>query len=44
MVGFIQGAVNDGAEILCGGKIAKLDSNLVKDYFLEPTVLGGQHP
>lgn len=43
MVGFIQGAVNDGAEILCGGKIPKLDSKLDKGYFLEPTVLGGQH-
>lgn len=41
MVGFIQGAVNDGAEILCGGKIPKLDSKLDKGYFLEPTVLGG---
>ena len=43
MVGFIQGAVNDGAEVLCGGKIPKLDSKLDKGYFLEPTVLGGQH-
>lgn len=41
MVGFIHGAVNDGAEILCCGKI---DSKLEKGYFLEPTVLGGQHP
>ena len=41
MIGFIQGAVNDGAEILCGGKIPKLDSKLDKGYFLEPTVLGG---
>ena len=43
MVGFIQGAVNDGAEILCGGKIPKLDSKLDKGYFLEPTILGGQY-
>ena len=43
IIGFIQGAVNDGAEILCGGKIPKLDSKLDKGYFLEPTVLGGQH-
>lgn len=42
MIGFIQGAVNDGAEILCGGKIPKLDNKLDKGYFLEPTVLGGQ--
>ncbi|KAL9972185.1 hypothetical protein ACROYT_G018442 [Oculina patagonica] len=41
ILGFIQGAVNDGAEILCGGKIPKLDSKLDKGYFLEPTVLGG---
>lgn len=41
MVDFNQGAVNDGAEILCGGKI---DSKLDKGFFLEPTVLGGQHP
>ena len=40
MVGFIQGAVND----LCYGKIPKLNSKLDKGYFLEPTVLGGQHP
>ena len=43
IIGFIQGAVNDGAEILCGGKIPKLDSKLDKGYFLEPTILGGQH-
>ena len=43
MVGFIQGAVNDGAEILCGGKIPKFDSKLDKGYFLEPTILGGQY-
>lgn len=44
MVDFNQGAVNDGAEILCGGKIPKLDSKLDKGFFLEPTVLGCQHP
>lgn len=44
MVDFNQRAVNDGAEILCGGKIPKLDSKLDKGFFLEPTVLGCQHP
>lgn len=32
------------AEILCGGKIPKLDSKFDKGYFLEPRVLAGQHP
>lgn len=41
VINLIQGAVNDGAEILCGAKIPKLDSKLNRGYFLEPTVLGG---
>ncbi|XP_074620030.1 2-aminomuconic semialdehyde dehydrogenase-like isoform X1 [Acropora palmata] len=41
IIAIIQGAVNDGAEILCGGKIPKFDSKLDRGYFLEPTVLGG---
>lgn len=34
--------MNDGAEVLCGGRVPKLDNKLDKGYFLEPTVLGGQ--
>ncbi|PFX31290.1 aldehyde dehydrogenase family 8 member A1-like isoform X1 [Stylophora pistillata] len=41
IIGLIQGAVNDGAELLWGGKIPKLDSKLGKGFFLEPTILGG---
>ncbi|XP_031564966.1 2-aminomuconic semialdehyde dehydrogenase-like [Actinia tenebrosa] len=37
----IQGAINDGATLLYGGKVPKLDSKLEKGYFLEPTILGG---
>lgn len=37
----IQGAINDGATLLYGGKVPKLDSKLEKGNFLEPTILGG---
>jgi len=38
---YIQGAVNDGAKLLYGGKVPRLDSKLEKGFFLEPTILGG---
>lgn len=39
----IQGAINDGATVLYGGKVPRLDSKLEKGFFLEPTILGGAY-
>lgn len=39
---YIQGSVNDGAKLLYGGKVPRLDGKLEKGFFLEPTILGGK--
>jgi aminomuconate-semialdehyde/2-hydroxymuconate-6-semialdehyde dehydrogenase len=44
VMGYIKLAVEEGGEVVAGGKIPKLPASLSAGYFLEPTVITGLKP
>jgi acyl-CoA reductase-like NAD-dependent aldehyde dehydrogenase len=39
-IGYVQGAVAQGARVLAGGNVPELDAGNVRGFFYEPTVIG----